>query len=429
MGDDDIRGLAADAFARFNEREDRNAFFDAYDPDVALHGYPAGLQGLDGLHAFHEALWEAFPDAQPDGRGPRGRGRPRRAALPAAGHPQRQLPRRRPDRSGFRRGGPDVAASGGRARGGGVAQPDRAGHPAPARSGSGERAARGPRASRAPAPLGVRRPTSASPPPDCSSTSRASRCCAWRTGAWWRNGTARPSWPSCASSGPSRPMCPTRGASAGSLRGARRRPRPPPCGWRSARPTRPSRSRPVVAGPHRRHPCRTERLARHCGGGAAAPNALRAPRRAEHRLSGVRRRAGCHGLCPGRAGRLYLDLMWTEPVWARALRRGASLGAGLWSSTHPGSACRNPGRSRSHARGAGGRSACRDGRRRGRAREFVVRVGVHDRWRCPLRHPSAGARGRALSLVAIRAIVQDEAGGGLDRGLRRQIRGDRGRVG
>ena len=64
MGDDDIRGLAADAFARFNEREDRNAFFDAYDPDVVLHGYPAGLQGRDGLHAFHEALWEAFPDAQ-----------------------------------------------------------------------------------------------------------------------------------------------------------------------------------------------------------------------------------------------------------------------------------------------------------------------------------------------------------------------------
>ena len=101
MGDDDIRALAADAFARFNEREDHDAFFDAYDPDVVLHGYPAGLQGRDGLRAFHEALWEAFPDAQPDGRGPRGRGRPRRAALPAAGHPQRPLPRRRPDRSGF----------------------------------------------------------------------------------------------------------------------------------------------------------------------------------------------------------------------------------------------------------------------------------------------------------------------------------------
>jgi predicted ester cyclase len=63
MGDDDILTLAAGAFARFNEREDHNAFFDAYDPGLVLHGYPAGLQGRDGLRAFHEALWEAFPDA------------------------------------------------------------------------------------------------------------------------------------------------------------------------------------------------------------------------------------------------------------------------------------------------------------------------------------------------------------------------------
>jgi len=57
MGDDDIRALAAGAFARFNERENRDAFLDAYHPDVALHG-------LDGLRRFHEALWEAFPDAR-----------------------------------------------------------------------------------------------------------------------------------------------------------------------------------------------------------------------------------------------------------------------------------------------------------------------------------------------------------------------------
>lgn len=64
MGDDDIRALATDAFARFNEREDRDAFFDAYDPHVALHGYPGDVQGLDGLRRFHEALWGAFPDAR-----------------------------------------------------------------------------------------------------------------------------------------------------------------------------------------------------------------------------------------------------------------------------------------------------------------------------------------------------------------------------
>jgi len=64
MGDDDIRALATDAFARFNESDSRDAFFDAYDRDVVLHGYPGVLQGLDGLRAFHEALLEAFPDAR-----------------------------------------------------------------------------------------------------------------------------------------------------------------------------------------------------------------------------------------------------------------------------------------------------------------------------------------------------------------------------
>jgi predicted ester cyclase len=64
MADDDLRALAADAFARFNDRDDHDAFFDAYDPDVVLHGYPAGLQGHDGLRAFHEALWEAFRDVR-----------------------------------------------------------------------------------------------------------------------------------------------------------------------------------------------------------------------------------------------------------------------------------------------------------------------------------------------------------------------------
>jgi predicted ester cyclase len=64
MRDDDIRAQAIDAFGHFNEGGRREAFFDAYDPNVALHGYPGGMQGLDGLRAFHEALWEAFPDAR-----------------------------------------------------------------------------------------------------------------------------------------------------------------------------------------------------------------------------------------------------------------------------------------------------------------------------------------------------------------------------
>ena len=64
MADDDFRALAADAFARFNDRDDQAAFFAAYHPEVVLHGYPAGLQGHDGLRAFHEALWGAFPDVR-----------------------------------------------------------------------------------------------------------------------------------------------------------------------------------------------------------------------------------------------------------------------------------------------------------------------------------------------------------------------------
>jgi predicted ester cyclase len=61
---DDIRTLAADAFARFNDTGARERFFEAYDPEVVLHGYPAGLQGMDGLRRFHDALWRALPDAR-----------------------------------------------------------------------------------------------------------------------------------------------------------------------------------------------------------------------------------------------------------------------------------------------------------------------------------------------------------------------------
>ena len=64
MSGDDIRSLAADAFERFNDAENREGFFEAYDPGVVLHGYPAELQGIDGVRAFYSALWEAFPDAR-----------------------------------------------------------------------------------------------------------------------------------------------------------------------------------------------------------------------------------------------------------------------------------------------------------------------------------------------------------------------------
>jgi|SRR4051794_40997170 len=60
---EDIRVFLEPAIARFNDRDDRLGFLDAYAPDVRLHGYPAGMDGHDGLRRFHAVLWDAFPDA------------------------------------------------------------------------------------------------------------------------------------------------------------------------------------------------------------------------------------------------------------------------------------------------------------------------------------------------------------------------------
>jgi predicted ester cyclase len=61
---DDIRATVTEALAGFNRAGDGEAFLAAYDPEVRLHGYPGGLEGLEGLRQFHLALWEAFPDAE-----------------------------------------------------------------------------------------------------------------------------------------------------------------------------------------------------------------------------------------------------------------------------------------------------------------------------------------------------------------------------
>jgi predicted ester cyclase len=49
--------------AAFNRGAERDAFFSAYDPEVVLHGFPAGLNGMVGVRRFYATLWEAFPDA------------------------------------------------------------------------------------------------------------------------------------------------------------------------------------------------------------------------------------------------------------------------------------------------------------------------------------------------------------------------------
>jgi predicted ester cyclase len=64
MTAEDIRVFVEPAIARFNDRDDRLGFLESYAPDVRLHGYPAGMDGHEGLKRFHASLWDAFPDAE-----------------------------------------------------------------------------------------------------------------------------------------------------------------------------------------------------------------------------------------------------------------------------------------------------------------------------------------------------------------------------
>jgi predicted ester cyclase len=51
------------AMDAFNNPADRTGYFELYDQDVILHGFPPGLPpGIAGLKAFYGSLWKAFPD-------------------------------------------------------------------------------------------------------------------------------------------------------------------------------------------------------------------------------------------------------------------------------------------------------------------------------------------------------------------------------
>jgi steroid delta-isomerase-like uncharacterized protein len=52
------------AVAAFNDPQGREGYLGLYSEDVVLHGYPRGLDGLDGARSFYSQLWEAFPDAR-----------------------------------------------------------------------------------------------------------------------------------------------------------------------------------------------------------------------------------------------------------------------------------------------------------------------------------------------------------------------------
>lgn len=53
------------AIDAFNSPADRTGYFELYDENLVLHGFPQGLPpGIAGLKAFYEGLWKAFPDCR-----------------------------------------------------------------------------------------------------------------------------------------------------------------------------------------------------------------------------------------------------------------------------------------------------------------------------------------------------------------------------
>lgn len=65
MSPEDNGTVLRRAIERFNDLEDRTAYFELYDPDVVLHGFPPGLApGIEGVEQFYAAYWAAFPDVR-----------------------------------------------------------------------------------------------------------------------------------------------------------------------------------------------------------------------------------------------------------------------------------------------------------------------------------------------------------------------------
>lgn len=53
------------AVGAFNNPGNREGYFDLYAKDVVLHGFPPGLPaGVEGVEAFYNTFWSAFPDAR-----------------------------------------------------------------------------------------------------------------------------------------------------------------------------------------------------------------------------------------------------------------------------------------------------------------------------------------------------------------------------
>jgi hypothetical protein len=58
----DNEAVLSRAVETFNDPGRREEYFELYDPEVVLHGYPPGCEGLEGARAFYRGLWRERPD-------------------------------------------------------------------------------------------------------------------------------------------------------------------------------------------------------------------------------------------------------------------------------------------------------------------------------------------------------------------------------
>jgi steroid delta-isomerase-like uncharacterized protein len=62
MSTSDNRRTLQTALTHFSDPATRERYFDLYDPDCVLHGYPGVEPGIASVRAFYHAFWAAFPD-------------------------------------------------------------------------------------------------------------------------------------------------------------------------------------------------------------------------------------------------------------------------------------------------------------------------------------------------------------------------------
>jgi predicted ester cyclase len=62
MAHGDLSRKLERALEHFSDPATRRSYFEIYDPECVLHGYPGVAPGKAGIEAFYEAFWQAFPD-------------------------------------------------------------------------------------------------------------------------------------------------------------------------------------------------------------------------------------------------------------------------------------------------------------------------------------------------------------------------------